>query len=120
MNRDQKVTRAFRSDTNRHKTRSTKRKQSFNPKTTETDESSFSASRKKLKLTDEVNVPVDNSVDNRIINFILVFQTLSQFVKCKTCNSDVKFAPIETRGLGFKIALSCEECVQKKSIPAIL
>lgn len=114
MNRDQKVTRAFRSDTNRHKTRSTKRKQSFNPKTTETDESSFSASRKKLKLTDEVNVPVDNSVDNRIINFILVFQTLSQFVKCKTCNSDVKFAPIETRGLGFKIALSCEECVQKK------
>ena len=78
------------------------------------DESSFSASRKKLKFKDNIHVPVDLSIQYRIVNFLQVFTAISGYVKCKTCDGKVQFAPIETRGLGFKICVNCEKCEQRK------
>lgn len=47
------------------------------------------------------------------MNFIQVFSALLQFVKYKTCDGDIKFAPTDTRGLGFKIAVMCDKCEQR-------
>lgn len=114
MNSAQKVTRVSRSEKKNQKSRNKKRKQYFNPKTDIINEKRFCASRKKIQSGDEFGVPVDHSVEYRIINFILVFTTLSRYVKCKTCESDVEFVPIETRGLGFKIDMICEKCENRK------
>ena len=54
------------------KSRNKKRKQVFNPETAETDESSFSTSARKLKMQEEIFIPRDSSVENRILNFIMV------------------------------------------------
>lgn len=70
-----------------------------------------------MRLGEEVIVPVDNSVEYRIMNFVMVFSALSQFVKCKTCDGDIKFAPTDTRGLGFKITVMCDKC-EDRNIPS--
>ena len=64
MNSRDKVTREDRSKKKVEKSRPKKRKQYFNPKTVEVDESSFSASRKKLTFKDNIHVPVD-PISNR-------------------------------------------------------
>lgn len=86
-----KSSRELRKSLNIHKSRPKKRKNVFNPKTAETDESSFSASAKKIKEQEEISVPRDPSVEYRILNFITVFAAISEYVKCKTCDGDVKF-----------------------------
>ena len=91
------------------KSRLHKRKDVFNPKT-ECNEESFSASAKKLKTQKEIIVPQDNNIEYRILNFITVFATISDFVKCKQCNGEIKFQTASTRGLGFKIVLMCNSC----------
>ena len=96
MNSRDKVTREDRSKKKVQKSRPQKRKQYFNPKTVEVDESSFSASRKKLKFKDNIHVPVDQSIQYRIVNFSQVFTAISGYVKCKKCDGEVQFAPIET------------------------
>ncbi|KYN12721.1 hypothetical protein ALC57_15099 [Trachymyrmex cornetzi] len=45
---------------------------------------------------------------HRVSNF--VFSALSECVKCKKCDSDVRFSMKSTRGLGFKIVVSCSSC----------
>lgn len=55
-------------------------------------------------------MPQDSSIEYRILNFITVFSTIATFVKCKTCNSDIKFQTANMRGLGFKIAVICDNC----------
>lgn len=107
-----KITRTKRESTGYRKDRPKRRKQSFNPKNVEIDQRSFSASRQKISV-DKVTVPEANGIEYRILNFIQVFTILSDFVKCKSCNGDIKFAPIETRGLGFKIAVMCDKCKQR-------
>ncbi|KYM95878.1 hypothetical protein ALC62_13471 [Cyphomyrmex costatus] len=107
-----KTTREKRQSSGYRKDRPKRRKQSFNPKNVEIDESSFSASRKKIRV-DQVTVPKANFVEYHILNFIKVFTIISDFVKYKTCNGDIKFAPIDTRGLGFKIAIMCNKCEQR-------
>ena len=74
----------------------------------------FSASRKKLKFKDNIHVIVDLSIKYRIVNFLQVFTAIAGYVKCKTCDGEVQFAPIETRGLGFKISVNYEKCEQRK------
>lgn len=92
------------------KSRPKKRRNVFNPKTVETNGSSFSASAKKFKMQEEISVPFDSSVEYRILNFITVFATISEYMKCKICDGNVKFETASERGLGFKIVLLCDKC----------
>ena len=66
---DKKVTREVRKSRTIYKSRYKKRKQSFNPKTAETDDGGASTSARKLKSQDEYHVPKTDIVDYRIINF---------------------------------------------------
>ena len=116
-----KVSRSDRSAGAQRKDRSKKRKQSFNPKTAEINDESFtSTSAKKLKSQDENHVPEEGNLQYAIIDFFLVFSTLSTFVKCsniinengeeKVCNGKVDFKQCVKFGLGFKISVECENC----------
>lgn len=116
-----KVTRSDRITSGRRKDRPRKRKQSFNPKNPEEHNESFtSTSAKKLRSQDENHVPEDGTLQYAIIDFFLVFSTLSSFVKCsniinengqdKICNGKVDFKQCMKYGLGFKIFVECEKC----------
>lgn len=105
-----KISRETRRTSNEILSRRKKRKNVFNPKTVEYDESSFSASAKKFKAQEEICVPRDTSVEYRILNFITVFTAISEYVLCKTCREPVKFETASERGLGFKIVILCDKC----------
>ncbi|KAH0550055.1 hypothetical protein KQX54_017117 [Cotesia glomerata] len=78
-----KCSRSRRSTENVQISRRKKRTQTFNPKTTETDESSFSASAKKFKMQKEILVSRDPSIEYRILNFITVFAAISEYVQSR-------------------------------------
>lgn len=44
----------------------------------------------------------------RFVNFIPVFAAISQMVICRGCKKDVQFGETGNRGLGFKIAMTCD------------
>ncbi|CAB3232299.1 unnamed protein product [Arctia plantaginis] len=104
-----KINRETRRTSNEQLSRRNKRKNVFNPKTVECDESSFSASAKKFKAQDEIYVTCDTSVEYRILNFITVFTAISEYVLCKTCREPLKFETASERGLGFKIVILCDK-----------
>lgn len=83
----------------------------------ENSELNISASAKKLKRAEDISVPEEASIGYRILNFFTVFSALSELVKCKTCGGNVKFSIESTRGLGFKIVVSCSSC-KPTSIPS--
>lgn len=107
---DKKVPREVRKNRLIYKSRNKKRKQSFNPKTAETDDGGASTSAKKLKNQDEYHVPKSAAVDYRIINFVTVFSAIASLVKCEKCNSKISFGIVSERGLGFKISVVCDNC----------
>ena len=45
-----------------------------------------------------------------IINFITVFNAITNVVVCKKCKSNVKFTESSKRGLRFKLVILCEKC----------
>ncbi|CAG5100711.1 Protein of unknown function, partial [Cotesia congregata] len=95
----------------RRKDRPKKRRRSFNGENTETDDSSFtSTSAKKLKGDDREHVPEEYTLQYSIIDFALVFSTLSSFINC---NGKVQFKQCSKFGLGFKIVVECERCDPK-------
>lgn len=119
-----KLSRAQIAEGVRRKDRPKKRKQSFNPKNPEIDDNSFmSTSAKKLKGDDKQHVPEEATLQYSIIDFALVFSTLSCFVRCsniiksaseeKLCNGKVDFKQCSKFGLGFKIVVECERCQPK-------
>jgi len=119
-----KISRIQRKDSGKRKDRPKKRKQSFNPKTAEIDDASFSStSAKKLKLIEKKYVPEDATLQYVVLNFFSFFSTLSTFVKCsniicengkeKVCNGKVEFKQCAKFGLGFKIAVECENCLPR-------
>lgn len=55
-------------------------------------------------------VSQDSSVEYRIFNFFTVFAAISNLVKCKTCDGNIKFETASTRGLGFKLVVKCDSC----------
>lgn len=63
-----------------------------------------------LETSDDILIPEDKNIEYRIINFQSVFAQISQHVQCKQCGDDVIFQVINTRGLGFKIMISCATC----------
>ncbi|KYM96908.1 hypothetical protein ALC62_12418 [Cyphomyrmex costatus] len=81
---------------------------------TEKPNLNISTSSKKLSSFGETNVTVYPNISYRIINFITVFSTISEYIKCKTCKGDVEFCEGNKRGLGFKIILKCKSCVPKE------
>lgn len=81
----------------------------------EEDSAGVSASAKKLKV-DTDDIDIQSEFGYRIINFFAVFSAISEYVKCKTCNSDIRFLESGTRGLGFKITICCPNCL-KVEIP---
>lgn len=85
MNSKTKGSRDLRITKNVRKSRPKKRKNVFNPKTVETNESSFSTLAKKMKTQNEIIVPEDSKSEYRILNFITVFAAIATFVKCKEC-----------------------------------
>lgn len=68
-------------------------------------------------------MPVDDRLQYSIIDFVLVFSTLSSFVRCsniinnkdeeKLCNGKLNFQQCSKFGLGFKIVVACERCDPK-------
>ncbi|GAB1860682.1 Mutator-like transposase domain-containing protein [Camponotus japonicus] len=68
---------------------------------------STSAEKLKSSKDDSFDVCCDDSVSYCFIQFFLVFSTLQNIVKCKQCNSDIKFSKYGQRGLGFKIKIEC-------------
>jgi len=118
LNMDRKKgSRRSRREEDFRKSRPKKRKNVFNPKLAESNEASFSTSAKNLEDNDDLTVPQDSSVEYRILNFITVFSAISNLVKCKTCNSNIKFKTASTRGLGFKLVVKCDSC-ESQLIPS--
>lgn len=116
-----KVSRTQLAEGARRKDRPRKRKQSFNSKNPEINDDSFtSTSAKKLKGGDKEHVPEEDTLQYTIIDFALVFSTLSCSVRCsniiknkgeaKLCNGKVDFKQCSKFGLGFKIVVQCERC----------
>ncbi|KYN05834.1 hypothetical protein ALC62_03230 [Cyphomyrmex costatus] len=71
----------------------------------------LSASAKKLKTDNAAeHRAVDEYFGYRFINFVTVFTTISQMIVCKKCKGDVRFTEESKRGLGFKIAMTCNDC----------
>ena len=112
-----KGSRKLRTSENVRLSRTTKRKQPKSANKLETDQESFSASAKKIKLQEGIEVPQADYIEYRILNFITVFAVISNYVKCKVCNSDVEFQTTSMRGLGFIIVIKCNTC-QSKFIPS--
>ena len=107
---DKKVTREVRKNRTIYKSRNKKTKQSSNPKTAETYDGGASTSARKLTSQDEYHVLKMDTVDDRIINFVIVFSAIASFVKCAKCNSKISFGIVSERGLSFKISVVCDKC----------
>lgn len=86
------------------------RKRPLNRFEMESPQENVSTSFKKVKSPEDIDV--DPVFGYRILNFTAVFSAISQVVKCKTCNKDVKFSESTKRGLGFKIIVSCGNCTE--------
>lgn len=65
-------------------------------------------SRSALKLK---QIPVEPSnVKNRIIDISILFPKLEEVLVCRACQGNILFSETGTRGLGFKICLTCSKC----------
>lgn len=66
-----------------------------------------STSAEKMKDASYDDIEIDIAHNNVILNFLTVFNFLSQCLKCKECDGDVQFSRICERGLGFNLLLKC-------------
>ncbi|KYN27481.1 hypothetical protein ALC57_03136, partial [Trachymyrmex cornetzi] len=80
--------------------------------------STKSASAKKIRFLTNAKVPEDMEKYYRIIDFLLVFKTISTLVKCATCGENVSFKSCDKQSLGFKIEVKCAQYKQPKYIPS--
>lgn len=74
-----------------------------------------SASAKKIKMNTSLDVAEDFKKHYRIVDFMLVFSTISTLVKC---DGTINFQSCKKDGLGFNIKVSCEKCKQPRFIPS--
>lgn len=77
-----------------------------------------STSTKKIRLSFSQKVAEDTNKHFRIIDFLLVFSTISTLVKCAVCDSTVSFQCCGKIGLGFKIKIKCEKCKEPRYVPS--
>ena len=85
-----------------------KRRFSGNQHTRENETLHASTSAQKLMNSSDTEITIDPMHGYRIINFIFVFSTLRALLKCKKCESDVKFNVKGEQGLGFKLCVVCD------------
>ncbi|XP_011881176.1 PREDICTED: uncharacterized protein LOC105569367 [Vollenhovia emeryi] len=88
--------------------RNRKRKFIGNRFSNENETEFASTSAKKLAGSDDLDAIVTPSHVFAIINFTLVFSSLSNILKYKTCNGDVTFGKKDEQGLGFQLAVKCK------------
>ena len=83
----------------------------FNPKKqNKSDTDTKSTSSKKIKLNTTASVPEDIEKHYRVIDFLLVFSTISSLVKCAQCDGSVQFKSCKKEGIGFQIQVKCANC----------
>ena len=68
------------------------------------------ASAQKLQTDLKKISTINREINYRILNFFTVFAAIADVVTCKKCGSDVKFNEKASRGLGFKIEITCQSC----------
>ncbi|EZA59663.1 hypothetical protein X777_16734 [Ooceraea biroi] len=95
-------------DDRSHASRERQRKCYGNRYTLENKTSFASTSSEKLLRLGDREITIDNTHAYRILHLFSVFSTISTLVNCKTCNKDITFKEASSRGLGFKIAVTCE------------
>lgn len=66
-----------------------------------------SASGKKLNMRNIEDIKTNPLHGYRIIEFFTVFTALSELVKCSVCGQKINFSECGSRGLGFKIVVTC-------------
>ena len=93
-------------DTPIHRSRSKKRRFSGNRYTYEQSTESTAAER--LLRTEDDEITVDHTHEYRFIQFYSVFSAISTLIVYRNCKKDIKFNEASSRGLGFKIDVSCE------------
>lgn len=81
----------------------------------DTDEPISTSSK---KISDESCIEEDLQTHYRIIDFMLVFSTLSTLVSCQKCAEKVSFQSCKKEGLGFKIKVICEKCKVPNYVPS--
>lgn len=87
---------------------SKKRKFAGNQHTWEQSTASTSSSAEKLFRSNDNEVVIDITHGYCILQFFTVFSALSNLLMCKTCKNSVTFNQASPRGLGFKIAVTCD------------
>lgn len=92
---------------NAHAGRVRKRKYQRNQFSVECETEYVSTSAKKLNNTNYDEVIMDVNSNYVILHFLNVFTFLSEFVKCKTCNSDIQFRKTNGAGVSFKLVAEC-------------
>lgn len=90
-----------------HPGRHRKRRFQGNRFTAECDTDYVSTSAKKLKLMEYDEVNVDITANYVILHFSTIFCFLSDFIKCKNCDSDIKFSKTSKAGVSFKLVAQC-------------
>lgn len=100
---------------NIHPNRPRKKKFKYNAEKLENENVFASTSAAKLRDADYDDIEVDVAHNNVILDFLTVFNFLSECLKCKECDGDVKFSRMCERGLGFNLLLTCK-CKQQRRI----
>lgn len=77
-----------------------------------------SASAKKLKANIATSVQEDLTKHYRVIDFLLVFSTISTLVKCQICDGQITFESCRKEGLGFNIKVACDKCKDFRYVPS--
>ena len=77
-----------------------------------------SASAKKIKMSTARDIVEDLEKHYRIVDFLLVFSTISTLVKCAVCDGKINFQSCKKEGLGFNIKVTSEKCKQPRFIPS--
>lgn len=74
--------------------------------------------QKKIRVELEDSITQDFDKHYRIVDFLLVFSSISTLVKCVVCDGKVEFSSGKMDGLGFKIKVTCEKCKNPRFIPS--
>lgn len=107
-----------REDRQANKARLCRPRKRPNPMKNKSDVTTVSASAKKLKTWNEINVPENVEKHYRIIDFVLVFSVISTLVKCTKCDGKIEFKTCKKEGLGFNIEVKCNNCKMPVYVPS--
>lgn len=92
-----------------------KRKFNGNRFTAESDTGLTGASCSKIQNDKNFSVSIDPTIHYVLISFACVFGKLSQLLKCKACDGDIRFEKKGIRGLGFQLCVICN-CSAEQNI----